>query len=699
MIIGQPQSEFKAASLETSKATEILNRKQLLSMASASDAEAQFQLGMSLLWGTGGLVQEKRAVEWLQKAALNKHFLAKALLAVCMAYGTGVEKNENLAKTNLAEVFPELEETATAGNADAKFILSLCFDTPLLSKIDPNKSWKNLLAAAEQGHACAQYTLAGLYDPKKNTAKPIVIKDLHKAAYYYHCATQRGHHFAGAFAGRAYLELSINNAKINPHLSFCYLQKAASCGEEKANTVGTRNPEIDLLITELRETIEKRSLVYAVDTELTQLTNQLLAAVNNKQQTDIELLATVIALQETIAVKEKVFLQSKPKDFWGWAKSLFDTSLEFAVRKFLRESIPLLPKFIWEGRNIFCSPHVYPKDENNFSAEKQLILIMAEIIKKPHDDIFTLDLSHGDYTRDDLLYLFWLIPENCMTLHLVGSLSGVFEVLPHYKISRNVLSDLVAAFPTSIVQVDFSDFNLDGLKEEDLCKVLLDAPTQDHAINLCLQREDNPFNWKWPTVMAKRKELQFVLKDKTIDVNASPQTLAKKAEEKQPFKSLIHCNEFIPLPFVRDIKNIIWSYISFNNVVIRQTPMASCPDVIYLTPSSTSGISPLTRPLQTRKTSFTRGNEDKENTTDPNESRTFMLQFFSPIINRSAPPKEYEEKNSPIRTTKSTANPRSSLSLSPAGNSDMQESQTSPAPAPDERTVLLQSSVPSCRKT
>ena len=65
--------------------------------AEQGDAEAQYQLGLIYLEGSGVKKDLKVGAEWIQKAAAQGHSEALKKLSWCYLYGKGVKQNFTLA--------------------------------------------------------------------------------------------------------------------------------------------------------------------------------------------------------------------------------------------------------------------------------------------------------------------------------------------------------------------------------------------------------------------------------------------------------------------------------------------------------------------------------------------------------------------------------------------------------------------------
>src|ERR1700722_13296639 len=72
--------------------------QELINKAEEKDPHMQFELGVRFANGHGVEKDEKKAVEWYQKAAVSQHLEALLCLIDCFEKGRGVDKNLDKAK-------------------------------------------------------------------------------------------------------------------------------------------------------------------------------------------------------------------------------------------------------------------------------------------------------------------------------------------------------------------------------------------------------------------------------------------------------------------------------------------------------------------------------------------------------------------------------------------------------------------------
>ena len=127
--------------------------EQWMREAEASDAEAQYQLGICYANGYGMLIDRKQAVKHFYIAAEQGHAEAQYQLGICHYHGYGVPTNQSQAMTHW-------ERAANQGLAKAQYQLGNCYYYG--NGVDANreqaKQW--YAKAGEQGHADAMYGLS-----------------------------------------------------------------------------------------------------------------------------------------------------------------------------------------------------------------------------------------------------------------------------------------------------------------------------------------------------------------------------------------------------------------------------------------------------------------------------------------------------------------------------------------------------------
>ena len=223
---------FFALSWQPVAAKDSADAKQLIERAKSGDADAQYELGLSYRDGEGVKQSDRKAAKWLLKAhKKGKNYDAAVDLGDLYMLGRGfnISFNRNQAGGERAYVEKAMKlytKAAEKGNARAQFRLGTLYvpsqsiDGSFLytnwqqsQKSYMYKSWKRakkvyevtnlhlskkfpraeklLLAAAENGHAEAQYTLGRLY-----TEHDFSAAKKEKGIELYRAAAMQGHFLA-----------------------------------------------------------------------------------------------------------------------------------------------------------------------------------------------------------------------------------------------------------------------------------------------------------------------------------------------------------------------------------------------------------------------------------------------------------------------------------------------------------------------
>lgn len=123
--------------------------KEWSPLALNGNANAQYRLGIMFAHGEGIPKDEKKATEWLLKAANQRHAAAQNSLGFMYANGRGVPKNQKRA----AEWY---RQAAVQGNADAQYNLGTMYldGQGVLKNQSLADEW--FRKAAKSGHFAAQ---------------------------------------------------------------------------------------------------------------------------------------------------------------------------------------------------------------------------------------------------------------------------------------------------------------------------------------------------------------------------------------------------------------------------------------------------------------------------------------------------------------------------------------------------------------
>ncbi len=187
--------------------------EELESWAKKGDADAQFELGLRLLTGEGIKKDEKAGMQWMEKAAVQKHLRAQFVMGSLHEDGVGVKKNE-------AKAVEWYQKAAQNGFAPAQFAVAMAYDLGRGIKQDPVKATEWLEKAAEQNHPQAQTALASKYERGVGASK-----NPSKAALLYLRAAKQD--FVQAMSRLANLYYTGNGVPLDYRRAGAWYQRAA----------------------------------------------------------------------------------------------------------------------------------------------------------------------------------------------------------------------------------------------------------------------------------------------------------------------------------------------------------------------------------------------------------------------------------------------------------------------------------------
>jgi len=192
---------------------EVINDQELRAWADKGDADSQFELGLRLLTGEGLKKNEAEGVQWMEKAATQKHLRAQFVMGSLYEDGVGVKKNETKA-------FEWYRKSAENGFAAGQHAVAMAYDLGRGVKLDAEKATEWLEKAAEQNHPPSQTALAAKYERGVGTAK-----SPSKAALFYLRAAQQD--FVPAMSRLANLYYSGNGVPVDYRRAGAWYQRAA----------------------------------------------------------------------------------------------------------------------------------------------------------------------------------------------------------------------------------------------------------------------------------------------------------------------------------------------------------------------------------------------------------------------------------------------------------------------------------------
>lgn len=179
--------------------------------AEQGDAGAQLFLGESYAFGGRISKDEQKAIAWLEKAAdqgnaeaqflLGNMYVVRENMAQGIAWlGKAAEQGHGGAKNSLRELAAIFENEAESGNDDAQATLGMVHEFAFFgAQKDEAMAAKWYRAAAEQGHAFAQFRLGASYANGEG-----LPQDYGQAALWYRKAAENGVPGAQAAMGALY---------------------------------------------------------------------------------------------------------------------------------------------------------------------------------------------------------------------------------------------------------------------------------------------------------------------------------------------------------------------------------------------------------------------------------------------------------------------------------------------------------------
>ena len=139
-------------------------KTQLIPLAEAGDARAQYNLGVSYRFGNGVEKDLQKAYAWTSKAAENGDVRARVNLASMYADGNGVAKD-------IPTAVSWYEKAATQGDVNADLSLAKIYRDGVGGTIDYAKAFEYYSRAADKGSDDARYNLAAFYHYGLGVAK------------------------------------------------------------------------------------------------------------------------------------------------------------------------------------------------------------------------------------------------------------------------------------------------------------------------------------------------------------------------------------------------------------------------------------------------------------------------------------------------------------------------------------------------
>ena len=210
--------------------------------AERGDVGAQLFLGKSYAFGGRIPKDEEQAISWLEVAAnqgdaeaqflLGNMYLVRDNMAQGITWlGKAAEQNHGGAKKSLRELAVIFENQAENGSAHAQAALGMMHEWALFgTHSDERVAAKWYRAAAEQGHAFAQFRLGARYANGMG-----VPEDYHQAAIWYRKAAESG--VLGAQAALGAMYSSGKGAPKDDQEAAMWYRKAAELGHSESQAL------------------------------------------------------------------------------------------------------------------------------------------------------------------------------------------------------------------------------------------------------------------------------------------------------------------------------------------------------------------------------------------------------------------------------------------------------------------------------
>lgn len=182
--------------------------------------DAQFRLGLTLDSGRNGVVDQKEAAKWMQEAANQGFAGAEKILACFYALGRGVPRDPKLA-------IEWCRKAAEKDDVEAQYLLTTWYNSNDLVPKDTKEAHKWCVLASENGHKIAQYILGYCYKYGIGTSK-----DVEQSARWFTASAEQGQSDAQYELGLCYLYGY--GVEQNENIAKRWFEKAANQEHKKA---------------------------------------------------------------------------------------------------------------------------------------------------------------------------------------------------------------------------------------------------------------------------------------------------------------------------------------------------------------------------------------------------------------------------------------------------------------------------------
>ena len=218
LSVGAVSAQTRAPQTQPpSPAQQAEQERQLRSFADRGDADAQFELGLRYLTGEGFKKDEKRGVEWLEKAASTGHLRAQYVYGSLFEDGVTVPKD-------LAKAVEWYQKAASGGFPMAQHSVGVAYEIGQGVQKDTKKAAEWFEKAAAQNYPPAMSALAAKLEKgeglPKNTARAALL-------FLKACKQE----FEPAMGRMAHLYYTGTGVPVDYRRSFGWYQRAARTGD------------------------------------------------------------------------------------------------------------------------------------------------------------------------------------------------------------------------------------------------------------------------------------------------------------------------------------------------------------------------------------------------------------------------------------------------------------------------------------
>lgn len=218
LVVGSVSAQSRNPQAQPlSPAQQAEQERQLRSFADRGDADAQFELGLRYLTGEGFKKDDKKGVEWLEKAANTGHLRAQ------FVYGSLFEDGVTVPK-DLAKAVQWYQKAASGGFPMAQHSVGVAYEIGQGVEKDTKKAAEWFEKAAAQNYPPAMSALAAKLE--KGEGLP---KNTARAALLFLKASKQ--EFEPAMGRMAHMYYTGTGVPVDYRRSFGWYQRAARTGD------------------------------------------------------------------------------------------------------------------------------------------------------------------------------------------------------------------------------------------------------------------------------------------------------------------------------------------------------------------------------------------------------------------------------------------------------------------------------------